>query len=244
MSDSETHLAASHSIVLLRQRRGLNIIICVGEYLLVGAPLRIVWIRGQPVAPRFALGLDANLDTLLPLDVHQSSGFALPGVSFRNALVGPTQIAPRVEPVELELFALLDVVAKDSIRRDDLGLVRALVNDCGLEAVALDHRRPAARALLNKDLALVEYDLLEIPRGTGRHPITERPPVGDSVPGLLVETVPALQTIAAGRALLHEGRPQLTIQRRVVVPGPIKFSNNHCALDFKTLFDTASHSGQ
>ena len=99
MSDSETHSAAGHIIVILRQRRGLNISICVGERLLVGAPLRIVWIRRQPVAPRFALGLDANLNFLLPLDVHQSSGFAVPGVSFRNALTSSTQEAPPVGPL-------------------------------------------------------------------------------------------------------------------------------------------------
>ena len=72
MSDSETHLAAGHIIVILRQRRGLNIIICVGEQLLIGAPLRIVWIRSQPVAPRFALpDPDVTSHTVpFPFDVH------------------------------------------------------------------------------------------------------------------------------------------------------------------------------
>ena len=113
MSDSERHLAAGQIIVFLRQRRGLNIIICVGELLLIGAPVRIVWVRSQPVAPRFALGLDANLHTLGPLDIHLISTLAVLGVSFGYALVGPTQIAPRVEPVEVDLCAVLDVVAKD-----------------------------------------------------------------------------------------------------------------------------------
>ncbi len=226
MSDSETHLAASHSIVLLRQRRGLNIIICVGEHLLVGAPLRIVWIRRQPVAPRFALGLDANLYTYLPLDVHQSSGFAVLGVSFRNALTNSTQAAPRVGPAAILLLGAIDVLAKDSIRRDDLGLVRALVNDGRLEAVALDHRRPAARVLLNENEASFKREALhELSRHFGRSCVASRPAVGDPIP-VLIETINAVVTLDALRALSHEGRPLITIQRGVVVPGPINFTNN------------------
>ena len=79
MSDSETHLAAGHIIVLLRQRRGLNISICVGERLLVGAPLRIAWVRNQPVAP---LPVDHTLHFLGPFGVHGSSSCEEPGTLF------------------------------------------------------------------------------------------------------------------------------------------------------------------
>ena len=127
MSDSERHLAAGLRIVIQRLRRGHNIIICVGELLLIGAPVRIAWVRSQPVVPIFAPGVDATLNTFVgPLDVHQSSGFAVPSVSFRNTLTNSTQAAPRVGPPAIGLISVVDVGAEDSIRRDNLGLVRAL----------------------------------------------------------------------------------------------------------------------